>query len=200
MTGFLVAIAAGTATAQTNPRSSEESDKGGRIKITLGQPANGDTRSVLGSPIIGFGAGYDIPQKGAKANSTFVPATSIEYAAKSKTKDGERVDLSYIGLIGEGRYYFSSETKSTGFGRKTRTPTGLYAGFGTGFYYLKYKRQESGVTKDDVRGFKFGYKFLAGFQIKNGLYLEADYTRPGNANAALYNLSIGFRVASNVGG
>ncbi|MEI6430769.1 MAG: hypothetical protein WCP07_01180 [bacterium] len=186
--------------AQAQTESDNSSDRSGRIKIILGQPADGDTKHVLGTPVLGFGAGYDIPQSTSKKNPSFVPATGIEYITKSHTKDGVRVNLSYIGLIAEGRYFLGSETKTTGFGVKTRTPTGFYTGLGTGVYYLKYRREEGGVSKDDVSGIKFGLKFLGGFQFKNGIYIEGDYTKPGSSHATMYNLNIGFRVASNVGG
>ena len=178
----------------TRSKSSDDSDKRGRIKINFGYPQESASKKTLGAPVLGFAAGYDLVPNGGSGSSV-VSAVSLEYSSKSHTKDAKRIDLRYFGLVTEARYFLGGEKRSA-----KESLSGLYGGGGAGIYFLRYKRQELGVTQDETNGIKFGYKFLAGLQLKNGLYIEADYTSPGKSDAALINLGIGFRIASGVGG
>jgi hypothetical protein len=184
MTMCLISVLPFLAALPAQAQMQQPTKKVIRIKAQFGKPQSGETRDVLGTKVLGLSVGFDTPGSG----STTITNT-IDYAGKSDTKDETRVDLQYFALTSEVRYFIGTD------GRATPGSYGLYAGGGAGLYYLRYKRQLSGVVQENTNGLKFGAKVLAGFQTSSRLYVEAEYTFPGSSGANMFFIGVGLRLS-----
>jgi len=146
-----------------------------RVKLGGFLPTNGAVQDSFGRSFFSYGASYDLG-KTLDYNPT---VGSVYFDGTSRSRSGAK--LSYYGLGVQGRYYLNPVV----------TPVRFYGGAGVGAYLLNNK-----IGGDNHNDTRLGGKFLAGAEMNNGWFAEADYTlinsvRGHSQNG--FNLGLGYR-------
>jgi hypothetical protein len=173
----LIGVVGGSAQAQQTIAGTPVTNVQRPWRVQLGGflPTNQNVQDTLGRSFFSYGASYDL----GKTTSYNPTMASVYFDGSSQSRDGAR--LSYYGLGLEGRHYFNPGWRSLRY----------YGGAGVGAYLLN--NDVGGDSHNDTR---LGAKLLAGAEMNNGFFGEANYTlinsvRGHSPNG--FNLGVGYR-------
>jgi hypothetical protein len=160
----------------------------------------------VGDTLFGAGFSFDLPNKASQAGLPTPLATSIyfEGTGSSRTKNNIHVESSYYGLGLGLRYYPTAkqvvEAAQAGNQQEAQQlaqKPQFYVGGGLGLYdaqYRVYNQIFNTYLYNDAYGIHFGGKFVLGVDIGQLLFLEGNYTWPGNSHLNTWGLSLGIRL------
>ena len=150
-----------------------------RVKLGAFLPSNGDVKDAVGSTLFGYGVSYDFLK--TNLNNPVTIGAYIDGATGSKSHDGIKARLSYIGVGPMARYYFTPVV----------APIRFYGGAGLGAYFVNAKAGGDSRNKTELGG-----KLLAGVESGQGIFGELDYTfisKFDDVKPSGINLAVGYR-------
>jgi hypothetical protein len=211
----VVALLAGVALLAATPSARAQGapppkPKPFRLQFNFIFPTYGDTKDILGSTIYGGGFSFDLPNKAsqatAKAGLPTPLATSIyfEGTGSSRTKNNLHLNAAYYGL-GVGLRYYPTAKQVVEAAQAGDRDAALqlakkplfYLGGGLGGYYQEFRLYDQFLnTYVENNGYtvKFGGKVVLGVDIGQLLFVEGNYTWPGNSDLNSWGLSLGVRL------
>jgi hypothetical protein len=167
-----------------------------RLKITAVFPTDGNTKDFLGSTLLGGGFSYDFVDL---TNVVYKEAPKVAFmyvdiTGTTRSRNNLRLEARYTGF-GAGVRYYPASKKAMEAGQSLERG-GLYFGVGLGAYFLTYYQKnevlntEIFTTRNNVR---FGGKLFLGMDVGERIFVEGDFSMPGERHLQTLNASVGLR-------